>query len=131
MGVLTEQLTQLRNEILDLRSARQGLAQTLERETEERRADVSQTLADFSKKLRRPGQEDESRSLGLPLGPQAHGQRPPHGGPHGPQRHSASMACLRCSSARGGGEIREAKPCRKRKPTWKEARAKQAARHRS
>ncbi len=49
MGVLTEQLTQLRNEILDLRSARRGLAQTLERETEERRADVSQTLGDFSK----------------------------------------------------------------------------------
>ena len=49
MGVLTEHLTQLRNEILALRSARQGLAQVLERETEERRADVSQTLADFSK----------------------------------------------------------------------------------
>ena len=49
MGVLTEQLTQLRNEILDLRSARQELAQTLERETEERRADVSQALGDFSK----------------------------------------------------------------------------------
>jgi hypothetical protein len=49
MGVLTEHLTQLRNEILALRSARQGLAQVLERETEERRADVSQTLANFSK----------------------------------------------------------------------------------
>jgi hypothetical protein len=51
MGVLTEHLTQLRNEILALRSARQGLAQILERETEERRADVSQTLANFSKSL--------------------------------------------------------------------------------
>jgi hypothetical protein len=49
MGVLTEHLTQLRNEILTLRSARQGLAQALERETEERRAEVSQALADFSK----------------------------------------------------------------------------------
>ena len=49
MGVLTEHLTQLRNEILALRSARQGLAQILERETEERRADVSQTLATFPK----------------------------------------------------------------------------------
>ena len=49
MGVLTEHLTQLRKEILALRSARQGLAQVLERETEERRADVSQTLANFSK----------------------------------------------------------------------------------
>jgi hypothetical protein len=49
MGVLTEQLTQLRNEILALRSARQGLAQALERETEERRADVAHKLANFSK----------------------------------------------------------------------------------
>jgi hypothetical protein len=51
MGVLTEHLTQLRDEILALRSARQGLAQALGRETEERRADVSQALADFSKKF--------------------------------------------------------------------------------
>jgi DNA anti-recombination protein RmuC len=49
MGVLTEDLTQLRNEILALRSARQGLAQALERESEERRTEVSQALADFSK----------------------------------------------------------------------------------
>ncbi len=48
MGVLTEDLSRLRNEILALRSARQGSAQALERETEERRADVSQTLANFS-----------------------------------------------------------------------------------
>jgi hypothetical protein len=49
MGVLTEDLSRLRNEILALRSARQGLAQALERETQMRRADVSQTLANFCK----------------------------------------------------------------------------------
>jgi hypothetical protein len=49
MGALTEHLTQLRKEILALRSARQGLTQALEREAEERRVGVSQTLADFSK----------------------------------------------------------------------------------
>jgi hypothetical protein len=64
MGVLTEQLTQLRNEILDLRSARQGLAQTLERETEERRADVSQTLADFSKNFAARARRTKADRLG-------------------------------------------------------------------
>jgi len=49
MGALTEHLTQVRKEILALRSARQGLTQALEREAEERRVSVSQTLADFSK----------------------------------------------------------------------------------
>ena len=49
MGVLTDDLTRLRNEILALRSARQGLIHDLERETEERRADVSRMLANFSK----------------------------------------------------------------------------------
>ncbi len=49
MGVLTDDLTRLRNEVLALRSARQGLIHDLERETEDRRADVSRTLANFSK----------------------------------------------------------------------------------
>jgi len=49
MGMLTHELTQLRNEILALRSARQGLIQDLESETRGRRADISQTLARFSK----------------------------------------------------------------------------------
>jgi hypothetical protein len=49
MGVLTHDLTRLRNEILALRSARQGLIHDLERETGDRRADVSQMLANFSK----------------------------------------------------------------------------------
>jgi hypothetical protein len=49
MGVLTDDLTRLRNEVLALRSARQGLIHDLERETEERRGDVSRMLAGFSK----------------------------------------------------------------------------------
>jgi len=49
MGVLTHDLTRLRSEILALRSARQGLIHDLERETGDRRADVSQMLANFSK----------------------------------------------------------------------------------
>jgi len=49
MGVLTEDLTRLRNEVLALRSARQGLIHDLERETEERRRNVSRMLANFSK----------------------------------------------------------------------------------
>lgn len=64
MGVLTEQLTQLRNEILALRSARQGLAQALERETEARRAEVSQTLAGFSKNLARTARRTKADRLG-------------------------------------------------------------------
>jgi DNA anti-recombination protein RmuC len=64
MGVLTEHLTQLRNEILALRSARQGLAQALERETEERRAEVSQTLADFSKKFASLARRTKADRLG-------------------------------------------------------------------
>ena len=44
MGVLTEDLTRLRNEILALRSSRQ-------RETDDRRVDVSRMLADSSKAL--------------------------------------------------------------------------------
>jgi phosphoglycerate-specific signal transduction histidine kinase len=64
MGVLTEHLTQLRNEILALRSARQGLAQALERETEERRADVSQTLANFSKSFAARARRTKADRLG-------------------------------------------------------------------
>jgi len=48
MGVLTRDLSRLRNEILALRSARQALIHDLERETGDRRTDVSQMLADFS-----------------------------------------------------------------------------------
>ena len=51
MGVLTDDLTRLRDEVLALRSARQGLIRDLEGETEDRRADVSRMLADFSKGL--------------------------------------------------------------------------------
>ena len=49
MGVLTHDLTRLRNEILASRSARQGLIRDLEQKTGDRRADVSQMLANFSK----------------------------------------------------------------------------------
>jgi hypothetical protein len=49
MGMLTEDMTRLRNEILALRSSRQGLIHDLERETEDRQADVSRRLAHFSK----------------------------------------------------------------------------------
>lgn len=51
MGVLSDDLTRLRNEVLALRSARQGLIHDLERGTEDRRVDVSRMLADFSKGL--------------------------------------------------------------------------------
>jgi hypothetical protein len=51
MGVLTRDLTRLRNEILALRIARQALIHDLERETGDRRTDVSHMLADFSKGL--------------------------------------------------------------------------------
>lgn len=44
MGVLTEDLTRLRNEIMAMRKARQ-------RGTEDRRADVSRMLSNFSKGL--------------------------------------------------------------------------------
>ena len=51
MGVLTRDLTRLRNEILASRSARQTLIHDLERESGDRRTDVSHMLADFSKGL--------------------------------------------------------------------------------
>jgi len=49
MGVLTHDLTRLRSEILALRSERRALIHDLEQETGDRRADVSQMLAKFSK----------------------------------------------------------------------------------
>ena len=64
MGVLTEHLTQLRNEILALRSARQELTHALERETEERRADVSQMLANFSRSLGAVARRTKADRLG-------------------------------------------------------------------
>ncbi len=66
MRVLTDDLTRLRNEILALRSARQGLIHDLERETEHRRADVSRVLTSFSKGLgavARRAKADRSGSL--------------------------------------------------------------------
>lgn len=64
MGVLTDDLTRLRNEVLALRSARQGLIHDLERETEDRRADVSRTLANFSKGLGAVARRTKADRLG-------------------------------------------------------------------
>ena len=64
MGVLTEDLTRLRNEVLALRSVRQGLMHDLEQETEDRRADVSRMLADFSKDLGRVARRTKADRLG-------------------------------------------------------------------
>ena len=64
MGVLTEHLTQLRNEILALRSARQELTHALERESEKRRADVSQMLANFSKSFGAVARRTKADRLG-------------------------------------------------------------------
>ncbi len=64
MGVLTHDLTRLRNEILALRSARQGLIHDLERETGDRRADVSQMLANFSKGLGAVARRTKADRLG-------------------------------------------------------------------
>jgi len=64
MGVLTEDLTRLRNDILVLRSARQGLIHDLEQETEDRRVDVSRMLADFSKGLGRVVRRTKADRLG-------------------------------------------------------------------
>jgi hypothetical protein len=49
MGVLTQDITRLRNEILALRNERRTLVHDLERETRIRQTDVSQMLAQFSK----------------------------------------------------------------------------------
>jgi len=64
MGVLTDDLTRLRNEVLALRSVRQGLMHDLEQETEERRADVSRMLADFSKDLGSVARRTKADRLG-------------------------------------------------------------------
>jgi hypothetical protein len=64
MGMLTHDLTRLRNEILALRSARQTLIHDLERETGDRRADVSQMLADFSKGLGTVARKTKADCLG-------------------------------------------------------------------
>ena len=58
MGVLTNDITRLRNEILALRSARQ-------REIGDRRADVSQMLADFSKALSAVARRAKADRLGF------------------------------------------------------------------
>jgi len=49
MGVLTEDLKQLRDNILALRSARRELIQDLERGTKGRRAETSHELASFAR----------------------------------------------------------------------------------
>jgi hypothetical protein len=64
MRVLTDDLTRLRNEILALRSARQGLIHDLEREAENRRADVSRVLANFSKGLGAVAKRTKADRLG-------------------------------------------------------------------
>jgi len=64
MGVLTDDLTRLRNEVLALRGARQGLIHDLERETEDRRDDVSRMLADFSKDLGSVARRTKADRLG-------------------------------------------------------------------
>jgi hypothetical protein len=64
MGVLTDDLTRLRNEILALRGARQGLMHDLEEETGDRRADVSQMLADFSKGFGAVARRTKANRLG-------------------------------------------------------------------
>ena len=64
MGVLTRDLSRLRNEILALRSARQELIHDLGQETGDRRADVSQMLADFSRSLRAVAKKTQADRLG-------------------------------------------------------------------
>ena len=51
MGVLTNDLTRLRREVLAWRRARRGLIHDLEQETKNRQADVFRMLADFSNGL--------------------------------------------------------------------------------
>jgi len=64
MGVLTNDLTRLRNEVLALRSARQGLMHDLQQETEGRRDDVSRMLANFSKDLSAVARRTKADRLG-------------------------------------------------------------------
>ena len=64
MGMLTEDMTRLRNEILALRSSRQGLIQDLVRETKDRRADVSRMLASTSEALSAVARATKADRLG-------------------------------------------------------------------
>jgi len=64
MGVLTDDLTRLRNEVLAWQSARQGLIHDLEQETEDRRADVSRMLAGFSKNFGAVARRTKADRLG-------------------------------------------------------------------
>ncbi len=64
MDVLTDDLTRVRNEVLALRSARQGLIHDLERETEDRQADVARMLANFSKGLGAVARRTKADRLG-------------------------------------------------------------------
>jgi hypothetical protein len=64
MGMLTEDMTRLRNEILALRSSRQGLIHDLVRETKNRRADVSSMLANTSEALSAVAKATKADRLG-------------------------------------------------------------------
>ncbi|MBZ5668628.1 MAG: hypothetical protein LAO04_02735 [Acidobacteriia bacterium] len=64
MGMLTEDMTRLRDEILALRSSRQGLIHDLARETEKRRADVSSMLANTSEALSAVAKATKADRLG-------------------------------------------------------------------
>jgi hypothetical protein len=64
MGMLTEDMTRLRDEILALRSARQGLIHDLVRDTMNRRADVSSMLASTSEALSAVAKATKADRLG-------------------------------------------------------------------
>jgi hypothetical protein len=64
MGMLTEDMTRLRGEILALRSSRQGLIHDLVRETKDRRADVSRMLASTSEALSAVARATKADRLG-------------------------------------------------------------------
>ena len=64
MGMLTEDMTRLRDEILALRSSRQGLIHDLVRETKDRRADVSRMLASTSEALSAVARATKADRLG-------------------------------------------------------------------
>jgi glycine betaine/choline ABC-type transport system substrate-binding protein len=119
MGALTEHLTQLRKEILALRSARQGLTQALEREAEERRVGVSQTLADFSKNFASMARKTKANRLDslADLKRTVNGLR---------TAVHTDLSSIRQAwrALRRNSKVQRN---RKRKPTWREAVAKQAA----
>ena len=64
MGILTKDMTRLREEILELRSSRQGLIHDLVRETKDRRADVSRMLANTSEALSAVAKATKADRLG-------------------------------------------------------------------